>query len=94
MPGYEDYYLWLRVLGKYKGYNMQNTFVHARVGNDMIGRRQGCDFIKKEFRFQKQILNDGIISEFQFFLNMLSRVIPRLLPKTILKLFYKLFLRQ
>ena len=47
MPGYEDYYLWLRVLRTHKGKNLKNSLVYARVGNNMIGRRHGYDFLKR-----------------------------------------------
>ena len=94
MSGYEDYYLWLRVLKNHKGFNIQNNTVYARVGNNMIGRRQGYSFMIKELKFQKQILNDGLISRFQFFVNFFTRVIPRLLPITLLEIIYKFILRK
>jgi glycosyltransferase involved in cell wall biosynthesis len=94
MPGYEDYYLWLRVLKNHEGYNIQKPLVHARVGNDMIGRRQGYEFMKKEIKFQKQIFEEGLISKTQLYNNIFKRVLPRLLPKMLLLIIYKLFLRQ
>ena len=46
MPGYEDYYLWMRVLKEFKGINLSENLVYARVGNGMLGRRQGFRFYK------------------------------------------------
>jgi len=94
MPGYEDYYLWLRVLKTNEGFNIQSPLVYARVGNDMIGRRQGYDFMKYELKFQKQIFRDGLISSISFCKNIITRVFPRLFPKFFLSLIYKIFLRK
>lgn len=94
MPGYEDYYLWLRVLEKYEGYNIQKVLVHARVGNDMISRRQGVDFMLKELRFQKQLLNDNLISKKIYVRNILMRVSIRMMPIKYLTGFYNIFLRR
>lgn len=94
MPGYEDYYLWLRVLNFSKGYNLDKPLVFARVGNDMFGRRHGIRFFINEIRFQKTIYNDGIQSFYSFIKNVIIRGIPRLFPKFILKLIYKNLLRN
>lgn len=94
MPGFEDYYLWLKVLKNHEGYNIQEPLVYARIGNDMIGRRHGYEYIKKEIKFQKQILKDGLIPKLRFYENICKKVLPRLLPKRLLSVIYKLFLRQ
>lgn len=94
MPGFEDYYLWLKVLKNHEGYNIQKPLVHARIGNDMIGRRHGYEYVKKEINFQKHILKEGLIPKIQFYKNIFRKVLPRLLPKTLLSIIYKLFLRQ
>tara|TARA_X000000950_G_scaffold183181_1_gene221931 strand:- start:1654 stop:2469 length:816 start_codon:yes stop_codon:yes gene_type:complete len=94
MPGYEDYYLWLRVLNFYRGHNLDKPLVFARVGNNMLGRRQGFRFFINEIRFQKAIYFDGIQSFLSFITNVILRGLPRLLPKFILKIIYKYFLRN
>jgi glycosyltransferase involved in cell wall biosynthesis len=95
MPGYEDYYLWLRILSKgYDCLNLNQVLVHARVGNNMIGRRQGISFFKKEFKFQKTILNDGLIDINHFIFNMITRGLSRLLPVAILQIIYTKILRN
>ena len=43
LPGYEDYYLWLRVLNKYDGKNLDIPLVYARIGNNLMKRRQGYE---------------------------------------------------
>lgn len=94
MPGYEDYYLWMRVLKDYKGINLTSSLVHARVGNNMIGRRQGYKFFKNELRFQKQLFYEGLTSLPIFIKNIFLRAMPRLLPQLMLELIYKKFLRK
>lgn len=42
MMGFEDYYLWVRLLkAGYKGKNIQESLVFARTGKDMYARRGG-----------------------------------------------------
>ena len=94
MPGYEDYYLWLRILSKgYDCLNLNEALVHARVGNNMIGRRQGLSF-SKEFEFQKTILKEGLIDTKHFIFNIIIRCLPRLLPVTILQIIYSKILKK
>ena len=41
-PGFEDYYLWVRMLRKgCKGYNVQEVILDMRTGNGMYDRRGG-----------------------------------------------------
>lgn len=94
MPGYEDYYLWLRVLKNNLGKNIADNLMYARVGNDMIGRRHGLSFAIKEFYFQNKILSEGIITTKQYVRNISLRVLVRLLPKTLLSIVYNKFLRK
>jgi len=94
MPGYEDYYLWMRVLKDYEGINLSKCLVNARVGNDMIKRRQGFVFFENELRFQRQLLLEGLISLPTFVNNFFLRGLPRLFPKQILGFIYNKFLRK
>jgi glycosyltransferase involved in cell wall biosynthesis len=95
MKGFEDYYLWLRLVKNgYRVNNLDTTLVHARIGNDMIGRRIGWIYVKNEFIFQytiyKEIHNNIVI----FLQNIFLRCAPRLLPKKVLAFFYKKILRS
>lgn len=94
MPGYEDYYLWMRVLKKYNGFNLSDNLVYARVGNGMIARRRGFDFFLNEFKFQKTLLSENLITYLDFIKNIFLRLFPRLLPKKILELIYTRILRN
>lgn len=93
MPGYEDYYLWVRMLKNYNGINLLEPLVHARTGNDMIARRQGLAFFKKEIAFQNRLLFEGYQNLFSWLLNLILRAPIRLLPKKILVYFYNIILR-
>jgi glycosyltransferase involved in cell wall biosynthesis len=94
MPGYEDYFLWLRVLRKYKGKNIGKVLVKARAGKTMIARRQGLKFLNNEFHFQYTIYKLNFISFQNLVRNIITRGLPRLLPVYLLKNFYYKFLRE
>lgn len=93
MPGYEDYYLWMRLLQKHKGANINEPLVHARIGNNMIQRRQGIGFLKKEIKFQRTLLQNGLIDYSKFTRNILVRGFPRIIPLFLLKFLYSKLLR-
>lgn len=90
----EDYNLWLRIIAKgYKVENINDILVYARIGNNMIARRRGVNYIKGEwdlFKLKRELKLQNIFSGFFTFL---LRVIPRILPTKILKTIYK-FLRK
>jgi glycosyltransferase involved in cell wall biosynthesis len=94
MPGYEDYYLWLRLLKQNKGMNIDETLVYARIGNNMIKRRHGFEFFNKEFNFQDRLLRENLISPINFSKNLILRCFPRILPISILKIIYSKVLRR
>ena len=94
MPGYEDYYLWIRLLKSHIGLNLNKTLVYARVGNNMIKRRHGFEFLKKEMFFQLKILEEGHITIITFLQNVFLRAFPRILPLNLLKLIYNFILRK
>lgn len=94
IPGYEDYYLWLRMLSTNTGINLNEPLVYARVGNNMIARRQGFSFLLKEINFQKLLKQEKIITLRLFIKNVLIRGLPRLLPRKILFIVYHTFLRK
>lgn len=94
MPGYEDYYLWMRLLKQNKGININEPLVFARIGNDMIRRRHGLEFFKKEIQFQKRLRQEGLISNIIFTKNIILRGVPRILPISILQIIYTKLLRK
>lgn len=89
IDGFEDYDLWIRLVqAGYKVNNLSEILVYARIGNNMIVRRNGIGYAKQEilfFRMQKQ---KNFISEVDFFLLMLFRIPVRLIPSKILAYIY------
>ncbi len=91
MVGFEDYYLWIRMLQK--GYNFANigeTLVNVRIGNEMIKRRRGLKYIKSEWAFEKAGWELGFFSTYELLRNMFIRIIPRLMPDFLLEKVYNL----
>lgn len=88
--GYEDYYLWIRMLqnGSKIG-NIQEDLVLVRVGNDMFARRHGVQFFRQELKLQKKMLQMDFLSHWEYFRNIILRAFPRLFPIWGLKLVYK-----
>ena len=88
--GYEDYYLWIRMLqnGAMIG-NIPEDLVFARVGNNMFARRHGFRFFKQELRLQKEFLKIDFLNEREYLRNIILRAFPRLFPVWGLKLVYK-----
>ncbi len=94
MPLFEDYFLWVRMLQLgYKIENLNLPLLHFRIGNDMIGRRHGLAYLKKEFNFLKAIRKSGFINSFELASSYLFKLPLRLLPKSLLSLLYKKVLR-
>lgn len=94
VPGYEDYYLWMRMLKLKKGLNIDKTLVYARIGNGMINRRHGIEFLKKEFSFQFILWKKNLTSFPIFLLNVLLRCVPRVFPLFFFRLIYSKLLRK
>lgn len=90
----EDYQLWYNMLKhKCRFYNLPEALVYARVGNNMVGRRKGTDYLKKEFQFFRIMLSDGFISKVEFYKYSILRTIIRLMPGKMIQLVYSKFLR-
>lgn len=95
MPGFEDYYLWVRMVANgARAVNLPEPLVYVRVGNDMIGRRIGWQYAKNEFRFYKKIHELKFLTFKEFIKIIFIRIPLRLLPKKILELIYKKVLRK
>ena len=89
MHGYEDYFLWIRLLMITKGVNLKDVLVYARTGDSFIARRMGFSLFKREVAFQYTLFKGGYTNPIQFILCLLCRAIPRLMPKSVALKFYK-----
>jgi glycosyltransferase involved in cell wall biosynthesis len=93
MISFEDYYLWGRMLlNGAKFYNLQIPLVNMRTGNNMLARRRGFEYAKREIRLMKRLHELRFISLYEFIRNITIRSIVRIVPARITKIVYK-FLR-
>lgn len=91
MNGFEDYYLWMRMLQSGKHFsNLPQILVKARTGRNMIARRQGWHYAKSEWMLEKAAYQIGFWSVSDLARNMFTRVLPRLLPVFIVERLYNL----
>ncbi len=95
MPLFEDYYLWVRVINSGKKVNnIADILVNASAGNEMVQKRSGLKYLKKELHFQKTLLKLRYISTIEFIRNVIVRGVPRVLPRRVLSKIYKYLLRK
>ena len=92
----EDYYLWLRMAMANQYFaNIPDILVNVRVGNQMYQRRGGMKYFKSEAKFQKYMLDKGIISGSTYLINVLKRLIVQvLLPNRLRGWVFKTFARK
>jgi len=91
MNGFEDYFLWIRMLQK--GYcfaNIPEVLVKVRGGREMARRRRGWSYFKDEVRFITAVKRLGFFSLAISFRNVIIRAFPRLLPLFIVERLYNL----
>lgn len=92
----EDYYLWIRaLLNGLKFGNLEDSLVKVRVGQEMYGRRGGILYFDSEYRIQKYLLKNKVISVWRFGINVLQRfIIQILLPSNLRGIILKKFARK
>ena len=95
MPGFEDYYLWVRMIKN--GcifHNLQENMVNVRCGGEMIKRRGGKEYVRDVKRFEKAIRKLGFISYPNYLLNVSERMFASVIPNGARGLLYKTILRK
>ena len=91
MNGFEDYYLWMRMLVAGKQFaNLSEVLVKARTGQGMIARRQGWQYAKDELALEKAAYHLGFWSSTDVVKNFSIRFMPRLLPVFAVEKLYNL----
>lgn len=91
VPYFEDYDLWVRMDQKgFLGANLPITLVYVRIGNDMIGRRQGLSYCRHELFFLRRTRESGFLSFSEYLIALAVRIPVRLLPKPVLALVYRI----
>ena len=94
-PGFEDYYLWIRMLRKgCKGYNVQEVILDMRTGNGMYDRRGGRDYLYWVLRFQRYLYCKNFITKKEYIQNCLVRTTVGVIPGGAREKFYHVFLRN
>lgn len=94
-PGFEDYYLWIRMLRKgCKGYNVQEVILDMRTGNGMYDRRGGRDYLYWVLRFQRYLYCKNFITKKEYIQNCLVRTTVGAIPVGAREKFYHVFLRN
>lgn len=95
MPGFEDYYLWIRMMkAGCKFYNVQECLVKVRGGDSMMRRRGGKGYFKKINHFEKTIRNIGFISTMDYCFNVFVRTVFSVVTPGLRSLLYSNFLRK
>lgn len=91
---FEDYDLFVRMLQKgYIAANISKYLVNVRADKDMFARRGGWQYLKQDYKFQKQLLKTKFIGKTDFLINITIRSIVRLIPNKVRSYLYKKILR-
>ncbi|MBR1875324.1 glycosyltransferase [Candidatus Saccharibacteria bacterium] len=94
MPGFEDYFLWVRMLMMgCEFYNLQGPLVKVRGGSSMIRRRGGRKYTNSLIKFERTIYKRGFITRIELFENIFLRSIASFSPNFIREKFYQKTLR-
>lgn len=95
LNGYEDYYLWVRML-KHRAvaHNFNEVLVYARGGEDMYERRGGWKYYLDGREAQKKIFEVGLGSKKDYAIRMASQTLVNLVPNKVRGFLYKQFLRK
>ena len=94
-PFFEDYYLWARILkAGYRGYNIQESLLYMRAGEEMYQRRGGFSYAKLAVTFRWKLHKMGISGIGDFMISAGGQLIVCLVPNKLRAGFYKKFLRK
>ncbi|TAF69539.1 MAG: glycosyltransferase [Flavobacterium sp.] len=91
----EDYHLWYQMLSINCAFiNLDTVLVDARIGNNMIGRRNSFSYFKIEFYLFKKMFDTGYINLLELLSAIIERFIMKLIPLKMLQYLYKNYLRK
>ena len=95
IAGFRDYDLWVRLLHSgYKCTNLPDVLVYARVGNGLMERRTGMNYLRNEKKLFKEFYKIGFLNYSEYLKVLFLRVPLRLLPKKILEKIYHKAIRK
>lgn len=76
----EDYYLWVRMMmNKCVFANLSDVLVNVRSGEDQYARRGGMKYFKSEEGIQRLMLDNKLINQWEYSVNVAKRLIVQLL---------------
>jgi len=95
LPLMEDYALWVTLIAAGARFaNAPDFLVYARVGNGMLARRGGLNYVKSEVQLQRLLLKSKIKSFPEALIDGFLRSLVFLAPLGIRGWFYRKFLRK
>lgn len=95
LQGFEDYYLWVRLLKVgYQGKNLPLYLVFARTGIDMYNRRGGINYLLPGLRARRKIYLHGLGNTFDWGTVSLIHIIICILPVSLRSRIYSKALRK
>lgn len=91
----EDYDMWLRMLrNDCKCYNIQESLVCMRVGEDFYKRRGGWKYMKTILKFKNELLKTGYFTLFDYLKSTVPHIIVCLIPNSLRDWIYRNLLRK
>lgn len=93
--GFEDYYLWVRMLlQNMKGYNLQENLVFMRTDAGMYERRGSFSYACQALKARWKIHKTGYSSLGDFFLSGIGQIMIALCPIKLRTIIYRKILRK
>lgn len=92
----EDYYLWVRMMLSCCTFaNIPDIAVNVRSGSDQYARRGGRKYFNSEIGIKKLMLDNGLISKKEYFVNYIERfIIQLILPNIVRGWVFRTFARK
>ncbi len=95
LQGFEDYYLWVRLLKQgYIGENTADVLVFARTGSNMYARRGGLRYLVPGLKARKKIYQEGLANVIDFLYVSCVHIFVSCLPNNLRGWLYKRALRN
>lgn len=95
MPMFEDYDLFMRMAASgCVFYNLQESLVWVRTGEDFFARRGSMDYLKKMLYFKSQCHRRGDLSLSEFIVSAVPHALVCVLPNRLRTLIYENLLRS
>lgn len=92
---HEDYSLWaLLLMARAKGYNLPQTLVRMRTGNDLYARRGGARYLAQGIRLRWKFYRMGLYSLWNLIYVAAGLTLVCLVPVSVRKGIYRLILRK